>query len=129
MQKRLRKLLTLKQEIGQPRWYGPKEAETILIGWGSTYGAIREAVDILRHRSASINLLHLNELWPFPAEAVSDALGKAHHSYVIENNATGQLARLIKAETGRAVSGQILKFDGRPFTPADIVEAVSQKGG
>jgi len=128
VQKRLRKLFSLKQEIGKPRRYGPKKAETTLIGWGSTYGAIHEAVDILHREGASINMLHLNELWPFPAEAVADILSTAHNSYVIENNATGQLARLIKAETGRDVSGKILRFDGRPFTPAYVAEAVRKEG-
>jgi len=59
--------------------------------------------------------------------AVADALNTAHHSYVIENNATGQLARLIKAETGYDVSGKILKFDGRPFTPAYIAKAIRKE--
>jgi 2-oxoglutarate ferredoxin oxidoreductase subunit alpha len=128
VQKRLRKLFSLRQEISLPRRYGPKKAETTLIGWGSTYGAIHEAVDILRKEGASVNMLHLNELWPFPAEAVADAVSKAHSSYVIENNATGQLARLIKAETGYDVSGRILKYDGRPFTPAYVAEAVRKEG-
>ena len=128
VQKRLRKLLSLKQEISPPRWYGPKKAETTLIGWGSTYGATQEAVDILRKEGAGVNMLHLNEIWPFPAEAVADALSRARNSYVIENNATGQLARLIRAETGKQVSGRILKFDGRPFTPAYIAEAVRKEG-
>jgi 2-oxoglutarate ferredoxin oxidoreductase subunit alpha len=128
MQKRLRKLLSLKQEIGVPRFYGPQKAETTLIGWGSTHGAIREAVDTLRKEGADVNTLHLSELWPFPAEAVADALSRVKNSYVIESNATGQLARLIRAETGRDVSGKILKFDGRPFTPAYVAEAVRKEG-
>jgi 2-oxoglutarate ferredoxin oxidoreductase subunit alpha len=128
VQKRLRKLFSCKQEIGAPWQHGPKKAETTLIGWGSTYGAIHEAADVLRSEGTSINMLHLNELWPFPVEAVTDALDRNHNSYVIENNATGQLARLIKAETGHDVSGRILKFDGRPFTPAYIAEAVRKEG-
>lgn len=128
VQKRMRKLFSLKQEISPPRWYGPQKTDTVLVGWGSTYGAIQEAMDILRHDGASVSLLHLNELWPFPAEAVADALGRAHNSYVIENNATGQLASLIKAETGHDVTGRILKYDGRPFTPAYIAQAVRREG-
>ena len=127
VQKRLRKLLSLKNEIGLPQKYGSRGAETTLIGWGSTYGAIHEAVDILRKEGASVNMLHLNELWLFPAQRVADAISRAVNTYVIENNATGQLARLIKAETGYDVSGQILKFDGRPFTPSHIVEAVRKE--
>jgi len=128
VQKRLRKLTPLEKEIGTPQSYGPKKAETTLIGWGSTYGAIHEAVDILRKEDASVNMLHLNELWPFPAKAVADAVSKARNSYAIENNATGQLAHLIKAETGYDVSGRILKYDGRPFTPAYIAQAVRKEG-
>jgi len=127
MQKRMRKLFSLKQEISAPPLYGPKKAETLLIGWGSTYGAIREAVDILHKEGASVNLLQLNELWPFPSEAVADALDNARHSYIIENNATGQLSHLIQAETGRKGSGKILKYDGRPFTPAYIVQKVRKQ--
>jgi 2-oxoglutarate ferredoxin oxidoreductase subunit alpha len=85
-------------------------------------------VDILRKEGASVNMLHLNELWPFPAKAVADAVSKARNGYVIENNATGQLARLIKAETGYNVGGRILKYDGRPFTPAYVAQAVRKKG-
>jgi len=127
VQKRLRKLFSLKKEIDPPKLYGPKKAETTLIGWGSTFGAIHEAVDILRKEGASVNMLHLNELWPFQAEAVADVIGRSHHSYVIENNATGQLAKLIRAETGKEVSGRILKYDGRPFSPAYIAEAVRKE--
>jgi 2-oxoglutarate ferredoxin oxidoreductase subunit alpha len=127
VQKRLRKLIPLEKEIGTPQKYGPKKAETTLISWGSTYGAIHEAVDGLHKDDASVNMLHLNELWPFPAKAVADAVSKARNSYVIENNATGQLARLIKTETGYDVSGRILKYDGRPFTPAYIAQAVKKE--
>jgi 2-oxoglutarate ferredoxin oxidoreductase subunit alpha len=127
VQKRLRKLFSLKKEMSPTQLHGPKIAETTLIGWGSTYGAIHEAVDILRREGASVNMLHLNQLWPFPAEAVTDAIGRSQHSYVIENNATGQLAQLIRAETGKEISGRILKYDGRPFTPAYIAEAVRKE--
>lgn len=127
MLKRLRKLDGLRGEIGRPRIYGPKKAEATLIGWGSTYGALKEAVDILRGQGLDVNLLHLNELWPFPAEAVSGVLDGAGRSFVVENNATGQLARLIRAETGKKVTGNILKFDGRPFTPALIVAELKKE--
>ena len=128
VQKRLRKMVGLKQEISRPFTYGRKKAETSLIGWGSTGGAIQEAGDILRREGRSVNMLQLNELWPFPTAAVSDVLGVATNTYVIESNATGQLARLIKTETGRDVSGKILRFDGRPLTPAFIAEAAKKEG-
>jgi 2-oxoglutarate ferredoxin oxidoreductase subunit alpha len=127
VQKRLRKLISLEKEIGTPQKYGPRKAETTIISWGSTYGAIHEAVDMLRKEKTSVNMLHLNELWPFPAKAVGDAVSKARNSYVIENNATGQLARLIKTETGYDIGGRILKYDGRPFSPGYIARAVQKE--
>ena len=127
MLKRLRKLDGLSDEIQGPRIYGPQKAEIALIGWGSTYGALKEAVDILRGDGLDVNLLHLNELWPFPAEAVTAALDGTRQSFVVENNATGQLARLIRAESGNKVTGSILKFDGRPFTPTLIVSELKKE--
>ena len=127
MLKRLRKLEGLSGEVGPPRIYGPEKAETTLIGWGSTYGALKETVDILEGEGLDVNLLHLNELWPFPAEAVSAVLDQASRSFVVENNATGQLACLIRSETGKKVTGKILKFDGRPFTPALIVAELKKE--
>jgi 2-oxoglutarate ferredoxin oxidoreductase subunit alpha len=126
MLKRMRKLDILRGEITRPRIYGPQKAKIALIGWGSTYGALKEAVDILRGDGLDVNLLHLNEVWPFPAEAVTDALNGARKSFVVENNATGQLARLIRAESGKKVTGSILKFDGRPFTPTLIVSELKK---
>ncbi len=127
MQKRMQKLAGLRNEMASPRLYGPEKAEKTLIGWGSTYGAICEAVDILLKEGASVNLMQFNELWPFPAEAVANVLGNDGSSYVVENNATGQLSNLIQAETGRKASGRILKFDGRPFTPAHIARELRQE--
>ena len=121
MDKRLRKLDGLRQEIIRPRFYGSDKADTLLIGWGSTYGVIKEAVDILNKDGGNYSHLHLNQIWPFPVEAVSAAIKNARHTYVIENNATGQLAGLIRRETGLSADGKILKYDGRPFTPAIIL--------
>jgi 2-oxoglutarate ferredoxin oxidoreductase subunit alpha len=47
----------------------------------------------------------------------------------VENNATGQLAHLIRAETGKEVKGKILKYDGRPFTPDYIMRALRKEMG
>ncbi|MDO8716147.1 MAG: hypothetical protein Q7J73_05000, partial [Dehalococcoidales bacterium] len=57
----------------------------------------------------------------------AEALGNTRQSYVIENNATGQLSHLVRAETGYKVTGRILKYDGRPFTPAYIAGKVRKR--
>src|SRR3972149_6342209 len=117
MLKRMRKEIGLAQEISPPKFYGTANPEVLLIGWGSTYGAIREAVDILQSQGQKVGMMHLSEIWPFPSGAVARALESARACFVVENNATGQLARLIRRETGKAVTGKILKFDGLPFSP------------
>ena len=120
MDKRFKKMAGLKQEIVPPRFYGADSAETLVIGWGSTYGVIKESAETLNKTGGSCSHLHLSQLWPFPAEAVSAAMNKAKRTYVIENNFTGQLAGLIREQTGLA-SNSILKYDGRPFTPEIIL--------
>jgi len=121
MLKRQRKLEGLKKEISGPRTHGPPQADITLIGWGSTLGALREAVDTAAQHSLSVNLVHFAEIWPFPSGAVNLALREARRTFTVEDNATAQFARLLRAETGHQVSGSILKFDGRPFTPAYIL--------
>jgi 2-oxoglutarate ferredoxin oxidoreductase subunit alpha len=125
--KRLRKLDGAKSEMNPPTVYGPEDAEIILSGWGSSYGAIREAVDILNQDGMNVAMMHLSEIWPFPAEAVCDILTKAEKIFTIEGNATAQLAHLIRAETGIEITNKVLKFDGRPFSPGYIVRAIKEE--
>lgn len=124
VQKRMKKLEGLRAEIAPPKTYGTEEAETLLIGWGSTYGAVKEAVDILNAEGVGAGMMHISELWPFPSEHVNSALERAGRCFVVENNATGQLAHIIRAETVKKVTGNILKFDGLPFTPEDIIDGL-----
>lgn len=112
--------------MGQPRFHQMPGADITLIGWGSTYGAIMEASEMLKKEGLANNVLHLTEIWPFPAEAVSEALKMTQKSVVIESNATGQLAYLIRAETGLQVSARINKWDGRPISSQYILDQLKQ---
>jgi len=119
--KRFRKLEILRKEIGTPFVYGLKDADTLLISWGSTFGALKEATRILNDQGSNVKMLHLSEIWPFPVEAVSNELKISDNSISVESNSTGQMAHLIRAETGVEVDKKILRFDGRPITPQYIV--------
>jgi 2-oxoglutarate ferredoxin oxidoreductase subunit alpha len=101
-------------------------ADTLLIGWGSTYGVIKESAETMNKTGGSCSHLHLSQLWPFPVGAVSAAMKRAKRTYVIENNFTGQLAGLIREQTGLA-AGSILKYDGRPFTPEIILRELRKQ--
>ena len=127
MLKRMRKMEGLIKEIARPRVYGATQPEITLLGWGSTYGAIKEAVDLAMNDGLAVNLVHFNEIWPFPAEATAQALQGAKKIIAVENNATAQLAHLLRAETGYQVAGKILKFDGRPFSAAHILSRLKQE--
>lgn len=126
--KRLRKIDSLDSNILKPWKYGNENPEILLIGWGSSYGAVREAVDILNEKGTDAGMINLNHLSPFPAEAVADAMNNASRNIVVEGNATGQLAKLIRTETGIKINEKILRFDGRPITPGYIIEKLEKEG-
>jgi 2-oxoglutarate ferredoxin oxidoreductase subunit alpha len=126
--KRLRKLETAVLEMNQPSRYGPEDADTTLICWGSSYGPTREAVDRLNGNGARANLLHFVDLWPFPEENIAPLFKSARNLVAVENNATGQLARLLRAHTGIQVDSKILRFDGRPLSPDYILARLEEVG-
>jgi len=117
--KRLSKKLPLiRQDITPPLLYGSKNPDFIITGWGSTYGVMKESVDRLSG-SRNIAMLHFSEIYPFPSTDKFDyleILNNAKLTICVEINATGQFARLIRAETGYEFKNAINRFDGRPFT-------------
>jgi 2-oxoglutarate ferredoxin oxidoreductase subunit alpha len=119
VQKRLnRKLPLIKAEIQPPSYYGSGEPQIILVCYGSTFGVVKEAVDNLTGKY-KIGMLHFSEVCPFPEVEQFDyltLLTNAKSSICIENNATGQFAKHLLAETGFRVTNKINRYDGRPFT-------------
>ncbi len=122
--KRMRKLNGMAEEMDEPDLYGDPHPEVLLIGWGSTYGVIREAVDALIARGIKSAMLHFSDLWPLPQKRLHSLLAEVKHSFCIENNAGGQLSKLIRRESGLSINSNILKYDGRPFLPDEIVKEV-----
>jgi 2-oxoglutarate ferredoxin oxidoreductase subunit alpha len=122
MQKRMQKLETARQDIEPPTRYGPEEASIVLVGWGSTYGVLREVVDRL---GGEARLVHFRDLWPFPADAAAEALGNGT-LVVVENNYTGQFKRLLQSETCILVDHTLLRYDGRPFSPEDVLTGLKE---
>ncbi|MFC1687944.1 2-oxoacid:acceptor oxidoreductase subunit alpha [Patescibacteria group bacterium] len=126
MEKRLRKLHEAEKHLPKPKLTGTPHAEVTLIGWGSTKGIIKEATKLLEGVGITANQLHLNYVNPFPSRTVSTIIKEAKNAIVIENNATGQLFGLIRERTGMEANAKILKYDGRPFFPAEIRESVEE---
>ncbi len=133
VKKRNRKNLLLFKELRPPKRYGAKDAKNVLIGWGSTFGPLKEAVDLLNADKEKVCLVHFDAVWPLKPEHFY-FLKKAKFVAVVENNFTGQFARLIAAATGSIIKHKINKFNGLPFEAAEIVRAykklkISAKGG
>ncbi|GAH96682.1 unnamed protein product, partial [marine sediment metagenome] len=63
VQKRLKKREGLASEIEPPKIYPHEDAQIILIGWGSTYGALKEALDVLINQGMDVSLMHFQEIW------------------------------------------------------------------
>jgi 2-oxoglutarate ferredoxin oxidoreductase subunit alpha len=124
MNKRMRKLDAAAQEMRQPLHYGPEDADVTFVGWGSTYGPLREAVDLLNADGPRGNLLDFMEVWPLDWEQVRAQLDAARSLVLVEQNYTGQLGTLLRAYTGKAMDKRILKYDGRPISADEIVASV-----
>jgi 2-oxoglutarate ferredoxin oxidoreductase subunit alpha len=124
VEKRLRKGEGLAAETLPPLLSGPPAGRAALIGFGSTKGVVAEAREILAREGVPVAAVHLRQVWPFPAGEVEGILSRYGTAFTVENNRTGQLARLIRAETGRAVTGTVSRVDGLPFTPEEVAVEV-----
>ena len=127
MEKRMRKVVGIEAAVPPPALMGPRDAEITLIGWGSTKGVIEEACEILTEQGISANQLQIRWLVPLHGEAILEILKDSRHTIIVENNYSGQFARYLRSETSYVPNGYIRKYDGEPFMPHHIVEAVKEQ--
>lgn len=129
MDKRMKKLELLKEELIEPEYFGEENCETLFLGWGSTYGPIAEAVKILNEAEpGKYGALSFGDVYPLPTKLLKEKVSRAKYIINIEQNATGQLKDLIREQTGILCTDSILKYDGRQISGEEIVERV-RKGG
>ena len=128
VEKRGRKMETVLEQLAPPELFGPEEAEVTLVGWGSTKGVIEEAVEKLAVEEGIVaNHLNLKWIVPFHTTTVIDILSAAKRMIIVENTFSGQFARFLRSETGLSAHGHIRKYDGEPFMPHHLVEAVKKQ--
>ena len=120
MKKRMGKLDLLKQEVLEPEYFGVETPETLLVGWGSTYGPIKEAISMLKDEGASVGALIFGDIYPLPEKHLIKYAETAKKIVNVEQNYTGQLAKLIRQETGIKMDKSILKYDGRQISGYEI---------
>ena len=120
--KRLRKLQGLRTEVTPPEYLGDKNPEVLFVTWGSSRGSVLEAAATLRAQGRQVAALCFSQVWPLIPEQFLPYLQEAKQVVMVEGNATGQFAGLIRRETGFQISKLILRYDGLPITPEYIFE-------
>jgi len=119
MEKRARKLeqaiheIPIEEKLGI---YGDPESSFTIVSWGSNKGAVLDALVRLKSDGVNARLVQLRILWPFPTIELSDLLTEAAPLVVVESNYSGQLADLMREQTGYACDHLIVKYSGRPFS-------------
>jgi 2-oxoglutarate ferredoxin oxidoreductase subunit alpha len=123
-----KKMSGLQHDLVPPTTANLNGAATILIGFGSTYGVMKEVSD--SSKDLRVGFVHLSQVWPFPSEQVTALLETRVGVKIIsiENNAGGQLKKLLRRETGICADDSILRYDGRPFTVDGVMEQLHKKG-
>ncbi|KNZ41834.1 2-oxoacid:acceptor oxidoreductase subunit alpha [Acetobacterium bakii] len=128
--KRMNKLELLKKELLEPDFWGDEQCETLLIGFGSTAGAIKEAITILNAQGGHYGALLFGDVYPLPQQKLKQYAALATEMVNVEQNATGQLASLIRENALISCHRSILKYDGRQMSVDDILAGIQNpKGG
>jgi 2-oxoglutarate ferredoxin oxidoreductase subunit alpha len=125
-EKRMRKMKGVLPLLKAPKLFGPTAAKVTLVGWGSTEGVIREALEQLKEQKIVANNLQIKWIVPLHAKAIDSILSKSKKTIIVENNYSGQFARYLRSETGIEADGHIRKYDGEPFMPHHIVDGVKK---
>jgi 2-oxoglutarate ferredoxin oxidoreductase subunit alpha len=124
-EKRMRKMEGILARLTPPQLFGPADAAVTLLGWGSTEGVIREAMQKLASEDGIVaNHLQIKWLVPLHAEVITALIAKCKKVIIVENNFSGQFARYLRSETSIVADGHIRKYDGEPFMPHHIVDGV-----
>jgi len=126
--KRRRKLQELAAEIPLPEVYGESPGQTLLVGWGSTFGPIREAVDRARERGKSVSSIHLRHLHPLPS-GLENVFARFDRIVVAEMNdqglyGYGQLATILRARFCEPKISSLTKTDGLTFRVKEILQGI-----
>ena len=111
-----------------PEVYGDQEGETLIVGWGSTYGPIHDAVKLARENGERAGALHLRHIHPLP-NSLEKIFAKFKRVVVVEMNdqglyGFGQLATILRARYCEPKIHSVTKTDGLTFRVKEILEGV-----
>lgn len=120
VEKRMKKLASLKRDALMPTLFGPRDAGTFLICWGSNKLIVKEACERLAQKGKDVSALHFGQVYPLAPEMIAGYGLEKKRLIGVENNATGQFSQLLRRELGLEVPERILKYDGTCFTVDEV---------
>ena len=127
MEKRMGKLDLADREIpisDRVNFFGPENADVTLVSWGSTKGAILDAMEWLKQDGIAVNFLQFRLVSPFPTEYATKLLSKAKKIVGVEMNYSGQLIGVVRERTCIPIDQLVVKYNGRPMSSEEIYGAV-----
>jgi len=119
--KRLAKGVSLAADAVPPVLVGPEDYKNLVICWGSTYHAVKEGISRLGRDDTA--LLHYRQVYPIHRDT-ADYIGRAERAVIVEGNATGQFAKLLKLHAGVPADERLLKYNGLNFSVEEIVDGL-----
>jgi 2-oxoglutarate ferredoxin oxidoreductase subunit alpha len=125
--KRMKKLEVALNEIpndDKAVIYGDEDAEYVVLSWGSTKGAILEAMEKLKGEGYKLKFIQVKLLHPFPRDLVIDMLGSSKYLIDVEQNKMGQFGMILKREILRDIDYYVLKYNGRPMSLSEVYLAL-----
>lgn len=124
--KRARKEEHIIKEIPAPEMYGSENADITIISWGSTKGAVLEAMKFLKKESIKVNFMHFKFIMPFKTDTVKKILSSAKKTLIVEQNRDLQLAGIIAEKTGICIDHSLAKYTGRQVLPHEIYDRAKE---
>lgn len=124
---RHQKVQNVADTIPTPAVYGAQEGDLLVLGWGSTYGSIRSAVDVLLKQGKKVGQVHIRHVWPM-AKGLDQIFARYRAVLVPELN-MGQMTRLLRSEYPGFSFVSYPKVQGLPFTTAELVDRIQQELG
>ncbi|MBP2071641.1 2-oxoacid:acceptor oxidoreductase subunit alpha [Thermoanaerobacterium butyriciformans] len=124
--KRMKKLKLLEEEIQEPLFIGTENPDILITCWGSMYGPVKEAVDMLLKDGMSVGALSFGDIWPFPTKLIKKYGRFAKVIIDVEQNATAQLDSLMRENALVKADEYILKYDSRMMSSKYIYDRVRE---
>ncbi len=112
----------------KPKIYGDRDADVVFVSWGGMKGIILEAQKmLLKEHNQKTAFIHFTHVFPLNEKFVTEYFEKDKRYILIENNSHAQFGQLLRMQTGVEIKEKLLKYNGRPFWPEEIVEYIFPK--